>query len=67
MELTGFSSKWVNDNKHLIRFSTVGGCLRFKRTDVEQLIEENYFKAQRVGRRQVGLNYYYMQEHVPSR
>jgi hypothetical protein len=47
MELTGFGKTWVNDNKHVIGFSTVGGCLRFKRKDVEALMEENYFKAKK--------------------
>jgi len=47
MEITGFGKTWVNDNKHLIGFSSVGGCLRFKRKDVEEFMEQNYFKAKR--------------------
>lgn len=47
MQVTGFGKTWVNDNKHLIGFSTVGGCLRFKRKDVEEYMEQNYFKAKK--------------------
>ena len=47
MGLTGFGKTWVNDNKHLIGFTTVGGCLRFKRRDVEEFMEQNYFKAKK--------------------
>lgn len=47
MELTGFKKTWVNENKHLIGFSSVGGCLRFKRKDVEEFMEQNYFKAKK--------------------
>jgi hypothetical protein len=47
MELTGFGKTWVNDNKQLIGFTTVGGCLRFKRKDVEDFMEQNYFKAKK--------------------
>jgi hypothetical protein len=46
MEITGFSKTWVNDNKQDIGFSTVGGCLRFKRKDVEEFMSQNYFKTQ---------------------
>jgi hypothetical protein len=45
MELTGFGKSWLNDNKKLIGFAMVGGCLRFKRQDVEDFIEANYFKV----------------------
>ena len=45
MEFTGFGKTWVNDNKQLIGYTTVGGCLRFRRTDVENFMEENYFKV----------------------
>lgn len=44
MEMTGFGKTWVNDNKHIIGFSTIGGCLRFKRKDVVEFMEENYYK-----------------------
>ena len=47
MEITGFGKTWVNDNKHLIGFSSVGGCLRFKRKDVEEFMDQNYFKAKK--------------------
>jgi hypothetical protein len=45
MEFTGFGKTWVNDNKQLIGFTMAGGCLRFKRKDVEEFMEANYFKA----------------------
>lgn len=44
MELTGFGKTWLNDNKQHVGFTTIGGCLRFKRKDVEEFIETNYFK-----------------------
>ena len=44
MDLTGFGKTWVNDNKALIGFTTVGSHLRFKRKDVEEYIEKNYYK-----------------------
>lgn len=44
-EMTGFGKTWLNDNKQLIGFTTIGGCLRFKRADVEDFIEANYFKV----------------------
>jgi predicted DNA-binding transcriptional regulator AlpA len=47
MELTGFGKTWVNDNKQDIGFSMVGGCLRFKRKDVEEYMNQNYFKAKK--------------------
>jgi hypothetical protein len=45
MQFTGFGKSWVMENKHLIGYSTVGGCLRFKRKDIEAYMEANYFKA----------------------
>lgn len=45
MDMTGFGKTWVNDNKQDIGFSTIGNCLRFKRKDVEEYIESNYFKS----------------------
>lgn len=45
MEVTGFGKTWLNDNKQYIGFSNVGGCLRFKREDVEEFMNTNYFKA----------------------
>lgn len=45
MELTGFGKTWLNANKQDIGFSTVGGALRFKRKDVEEYMNQNYFKA----------------------
>lgn len=45
MELTGFGKTWINDNKQFIGYSTVGGCLRFKRSDVEEFMSENYFRV----------------------
>jgi hypothetical protein len=44
MELTGFSSKWVIDNKESIGYTTIGNQLRFKRDDVEAFFEKNYIK-----------------------
>lgn len=44
-ELTGFGKSWLNDNKQDIGFTTIGGCLRFKRKDVEEYIEANYYKV----------------------
>ncbi|WP_183567412.1 helix-turn-helix domain-containing protein [Mucilaginibacter sp. SP1R1] len=45
MQITGFGKTWINDNKQFIGFTTVGGCLRFKRKDVEAYMEQNYFKT----------------------
>lgn len=42
---TGFGKTWLNDNKHVIGCSVIGGCLRFKRSDVDAFIEANYFKV----------------------
>jgi len=47
MEFTGFGKTWVNDNKQDIGFSIIGGCLRFKRKDVEDFMNSNYFKAKK--------------------
>lgn len=47
MELTGFSSKWVIDNKSKIGYTEIGSQLRFKRKDVEQFMEQNYIKPKR--------------------
>lgn len=46
-ELTGFGKKWVNDNKQHVGYSMVGGCLRFKRSDVIEFMEQNYFKTKK--------------------
>jgi hypothetical protein len=45
MDLTGFGKTWLNDNKQDIGYSMVGGCLRFKRKDLESYMESNYFKT----------------------
>jgi excisionase family DNA binding protein len=45
MELTGFGKTWLMANKQDIGFSSVGGCIRFKRKDVEAYMEANYFKT----------------------
>lgn len=47
MEITGFSKTWVNNNKQLVGYSMVGGCLRFKRADVMEFMESGYYKAKR--------------------
>lgn len=44
MELTGVSYAWLKINKHSIGCSKVGGKLKFSRKDVEEYIEQNYFK-----------------------
>lgn len=45
MQITGFGKSWINDNKQDIGFTMIGGCLRFKRKDVEAYMEQNYFKT----------------------
>ncbi len=52
MGITGFSKNWLNDNKQDIGFSMVGGCLRFKRKDLEEYMESNYFKTKVKRRKQ---------------
>ncbi len=47
MLITGFGKNWVNNNKHIIGYSSIGGCLRFKRSDVVEFMGQNYFKAKR--------------------
>jgi hypothetical protein len=47
MELTGFSSKWVIDNKDNVGYTTIGNQLRFKRKDVEAFFEKNYIKPKK--------------------
>ncbi|AMR32401.1 hypothetical protein A0256_13695 [Mucilaginibacter sp. PAMC 26640] len=44
---TGFSTAWVNAHKHDIGCSVVGGSLRFKRKDVEWIMQDEYFKKPR--------------------
>lgn len=44
MLLTGFSKNWVLLNKDKIGFSKLGKDLIFKRSDVADYIEQNYFK-----------------------
>lgn len=44
MLLTGFKKNWVLLNKAKIGFSKLGKDLIFKRTDVEEFINQNYFK-----------------------
>jgi excisionase family DNA binding protein len=46
-ELTGFGPKWVQDNKAAIGFSMIGNHCRFKRSDVEEFMEQNYFKSKK--------------------
>lgn len=45
MEFTKFKKDWVNDNKQLIGYRLVSGQLRFKRSDVIDFMEQNYFKT----------------------
>lgn len=43
-EMTGFSKNWIQLNKNKIGFSKPGKELIFKRKDVEEFLEQNYFK-----------------------
>lgn len=45
MAITGNGKTWLNDNKHLIGFSKKNGQLTFKRSDVMEFMERNYYKA----------------------
>ncbi|SFS58685.1 helix-turn-helix domain-containing protein [Mucilaginibacter polytrichastri] len=45
MKLTGFSKTWLMSNKEAIGYASVGGCLIFKRKDLEAYMEANYFKT----------------------
>lgn len=47
VELTGFGPKWVQDNKAIIGFTMVGNHCRFKRSDVIEFMEQNYFKTKK--------------------
>ena len=47
MDITGFGKTWLMANKSDIGYSVVGGCLRFKRKDLEEYMELNYFKNKR--------------------
>ncbi|CAM4215420.1 Helix-turn-helix domain-containing protein [Pedobacter westerhofensis] len=47
MEITGFGKSWVTANKQDIGFTTVGGCLRFKKEDVDEYMCRNYFKIKK--------------------
>jgi len=47
MMITGKSKTWLNGNKHLIGFSKETGSLTFKRSDVLEFMEHNYFKAKK--------------------
>ena len=47
MEFTKFKKDWVNDNKQLIGYRMVSGQLRFKRSDVIEFMEQNYFKSKK--------------------
>lgn len=45
MELLNRSHNWLNENKNRIGFSKSTGSLLFKRKDVEEFINEDYFKG----------------------
>ena len=47
MEITGNGKTWLNENKHLIGFSKNNGQLMFKRSDVMEFIERDYYKKSR--------------------
>lgn len=47
VEITGLSRSSINRYRDEIGFTNSGGCIRFKRKDVEAFMEENYFKAPR--------------------
>jgi len=49
--LTGFGKSWVMDHKSEIGYSTIGSSLRFKRKDVDEFMEERYFKNKSPRRR----------------
>lgn len=44
--IMGFSEVWVCKNKALIGFSTIGTAIRFKLSDIEKFMADNYFKIQ---------------------
>jgi len=44
MKLLSRSKNWLNDNKEKIGFSKATGTLLFKRKDVEEFIDSDYFK-----------------------
>lgn len=47
MDFTKFKKDWVNDNKQLIGYRMVSGQLRFRRSDVIDFMEQNYFKSKK--------------------
>jgi excisionase family DNA binding protein len=46
-EFTGLSRSAVNTNRVAIGFTDSGNCIRFKRSDVEEFMEQNYFKSKK--------------------
>jgi hypothetical protein len=45
IELTGLSKSTLHKYKMVIGYSRPGGVITFKRRDVEEFMEESYFKA----------------------
>jgi len=45
MDMTGFKKAWVYNRKERIGFSDVDGSIVFRREDVEDFMNSNYFKA----------------------
>lgn len=47
VEYTRLSRTAVNVNRDKIGFTNAGNCIRFKRSDVNDYMEQNYFKSKR--------------------
>lgn len=47
VDFTGLSRSSIHKFRDEIGHTTSGGCVRFKRKDVEEFMEENYFKAKK--------------------
>ena len=47
VEYTRLSRTAVNANRDKIGCTNAGNCIRFKRSDVDDFMEQNYFKAKR--------------------
>ena len=46
-EMMGFSEVWICNNKQHIGYSNIGKSIRFKVSDIEAYMEQNYFKTKR--------------------
>lgn len=47
VDYTGLSRSAVNANRQAIGFSNSGNCIRFKRSDVTEFMEQNYSKSKK--------------------